>query len=322
MSSLTELSPERLRRKLEREKKARENIEELLETKTREVFLAKQRVEALNEKLHDSLSGSIHVLAHVSEMFSPTLGSHARRVASLCLQISQQLELEPDLCKDVEMAGLLHDIGKLRLPRSVLGTSPDDWSDKQRELVKSHVTQGVAIISMVPNMERVCKFVEHHHEKFNGRGYPNRLQGEDIPLGARIVSIASAFDFSLHRIDRYHDVTVETALAAIQRRTPSSFDPAVVHALAEVIASGGAITGDLIDVKLTDLRPGMSLARDIVSNSQVMLLPAEAVLSEKAIERLNEYNEAEPLTCRITIYRKSEDGDELTPRAERLRTDE
>src|SRR5262249_41378266 len=123
-------------------------------------------------------------------------GFHSTRLAEWALRVAQELRLDESCLADIEIAALLHDIGKVGVPDSIL-RKPAKLSDDEYALMKKHPEYGWAIVRLFPEFERAGLFVLHHHEGYDGKGYPGRLKGAVIPIGARIVSVIDAFDAML-----------------------------------------------------------------------------------------------------------------------------
>ena len=162
---------------------------------------------------------------------------HVNRVQQLVMMIAAKLHWEEGREEDVEglrAAALLHDIGKLAIPEYILN-KPSGLTKWEIQKMQTHPEVGAEILKTVPFPYEVVPYVRHHHEKWDGTGYPDGLQGEDIPLGARILSVADCYDAL--RSDRPYRAAMnrEVALEYIVSMVERSYDPAVVHALVENI---------------------------------------------------------------------------------------
>ena len=154
---------------------------------------------------------------------------HSKRVTGYAVEIARKMELPDAFVKDLEAASLLHDIGKIGMPDFILsntGPLPPEGA----EFILGHPVGGENILKPVGSLARLCPIVRHHHEHFDGTGYPDRLEGERIPLAARILAVADSFDAMVS--DRAYRVpwTREQAMAELDRCRGSHFDPACVDA--------------------------------------------------------------------------------------------
>jgi diguanylate cyclase (GGDEF)-like protein len=162
-------------------------------------------------------------------------GSHSERVSELAARVAGRLGLEPEQVELTRLAGSLHDLGKLAIPEEIL-RKPGALTDSERLVLERHPQIGFRMLDSL-GVDPVADLVLHHHERWDGAGYPDGLQGEEIPLGARIIFVTDAFDaMTSDRIYRPRRSS-EAALAELERCAGSQFDPAIVAAFAEEIES-------------------------------------------------------------------------------------
>jgi diguanylate cyclase (GGDEF)-like protein/putative nucleotidyltransferase with HDIG domain len=166
-------------------------------------------------------------LALAIDAKDPHTQSHSQKVSSYAFALAQALELDAAAAEEIRLAGLLHDIGKVGIPESIMKKNgpldPDEW-----DLMKKHVEFGARILGTCRGLDRIQGMVLHHHEFFDGSGYPNGLSGEEIPIGARIIAIADAYDTITS--DRVYKRArpAEEALAEMERCGGAQFDPHMV----------------------------------------------------------------------------------------------
>lgn len=155
---------------------------------------------------------------------------HSSRVAQLCEWIGEALGLGHKEIQDVRTAGMLHDLGKVSVPSRIL-RSRHTHTDDELLAVADHALNGVELLQEIAFLRDSLEGIAHHHERYDGKGYPRGLEGEHIPLAARIIAVADAFD-ALTTTRSYRPAhPVEEAVYEIQRRASTQFDPAVVAAL-------------------------------------------------------------------------------------------
>ena len=143
---------------------------------------------------------------------------HSRRVQQLALAIGRELDLSQPELELLGHAALFHDIGKLGIPDSIL-LKPSSLTDEEWVIMASHAEEGASIINRLGFLSDAVPAIRHHHERFDGRGYPDGLDGEDIPLGARIIHVADAFDSMLTtRVYRPARPAEEAPLGAARER--------------------------------------------------------------------------------------------------------
>jgi putative nucleotidyltransferase with HDIG domain len=279
-------------------KELNEGLEQRVKDRTREVT-------ELSGRLDETLKGSLSVLAQLMEINSATIGNHSRRVADLARRIGVQMGLDEDELRQLEVAGLLHDIGKLPLPGQILRKEKSRLSKDELKTLQSHVTEGEAIVRAIPYLDDAANFIRHHHERFNGSGYPDALSGNRIPLGARIVAVADAFDKRLNSKDGFSAQTVADVLAAIGRRANEWFDKEVVIALAQVTDESHSSDNSLeqfLEVNVNDLKPGMILAQEVLTDSGALLIANDSMLTLEHIARLRS-NKSVTMLAGIRVLR-------------------
>jgi HD-GYP domain-containing protein (c-di-GMP phosphodiesterase class II) len=167
-------------------------------------------------------------------------GVHSTRLAEWAVRIGRDLGLDDDCLRDLEVAAILHDIGKIGTPDSIL-KKPSRLTDEERAVIQKHPEYGWAVLRVVPGFERVSLFVLHHHEAYDGTGYPARLRGDEIPIGSRIVSVMDSFDAMISSRPYRKGLPLEEAIRRLQAGIGTQFDPIVTPKFI-AMASGGAST--------------------------------------------------------------------------------
>lgn len=119
--------------------------------------------------------------------------AHGIEVSRLAGMLAKELKLDPDVCHDIEVAGMLHDIGKLRVSTYLYGGEVDTLNVEKMRYVRMHSTLGCEVVREQGYSDRVCDIILHHHENYDGTGYPDNLVGDEIPLGARILRVCDVF---------------------------------------------------------------------------------------------------------------------------------
>jgi ribonuclease P protein subunit RPR2 len=195
----------------------------------RSLTVERQRAKALAT----SYGVTVEALAAAIEAKDLTTGGHIERVRRLGLLLAGQIV--PRETRDPQMAYgfLLHDIGKLAVPDAIL-RAPGRLTEEQWALMRRHPDEGVRMLEHVPFLGRALDVVRHHHERWDGGGYPEGLKGEEIPLWARIFSVVDALDAITAERPYRAARSYEEALAEIRLHAGTQFDPAVVEALERI----------------------------------------------------------------------------------------
>lgn len=173
------------------------------------------------------------MLLEVIQAFDLYTHDHCQRVARYAALLAQALSCSPDTVATIYFGGLFHDLGKVGTPESILH-KPDVLTSNEYAVVKEHPVKGAHILMEVPEFREIVPIVLHHHEMFGGGGYPEGLIGNDIPLGARIVAVADAYDaITTDRVYR-KAADGKKAIDVIKSHTPQQFDPEIVAAFVRV----------------------------------------------------------------------------------------
>jgi HD-GYP domain-containing protein (c-di-GMP phosphodiesterase class II) len=203
---------------------------------------SKERTEryAAALELNQTYRGTVMVLADVVEADDNYTASHCRSVVDLSVATADVLGLGASDRQDLETAALLHDVGKIAIPKEILN-KPAKLTHEEFELMKSHTLEGQALLDRVGGrLARVGQIVRSCHERWDGQGYPDGLRGEEIPLAARIVFCCDAY--SAMTTDRPYRAAMspEAALAELRANSGTQFEPRVVDAVCEVVAADSA----------------------------------------------------------------------------------
>lgn len=200
-----------------------------------EYYQLKQDNDKLVYDLKELFSGTVNsIIETLDAKDSFTLG-RSRRVTYFALNMANYLNLPNEESGKLELAGLLHDIGMIGVGEETLnktGTlSPDDV-----EAIKKHVMYGVKILEDIKQLREVVEIIKHHHERFDGSGYPNGISGDAIPLNSRIIAVADAYDGMVSKRSYRDRLGHEAALKSIENQAGHQFDPLVVQAFKATIS--------------------------------------------------------------------------------------
>ena len=187
-----------------------------------------------------SLLDTVTALAFAIDAKDHYTQGHSQAVSRLAAQLARQLSLSNAEIEEIRLAGILHDVGKIGVPESVLNKT-GRLTPEEYEVMKTHAALGGKILEplRVQAIERIRRMVRHHHEAYNGNGYPDRLKGEEIPLGARILTVADCFDTMVSERAYKQGRTFEEAITELRRCCGSQFDPRLVEAFVEAWQSLG-----------------------------------------------------------------------------------
>lgn len=193
-------------------------------------FLAARHSMQLYQDMRQDYLSTISALIQAVEAKDPYTRGHSEAVRKYTLEIAKQMRLPADVSERLEYASLLHDIGKIGVPESIL-RKPGRLTDEEYSEIKAHPAIGANIVARLRLLGQEAGTVRSHHEWVNGRGYPDGLTGDRIPVGARIIAVADAYDAMTSDRPYRRTMSKVEAVAELRRCSGSQFDPAVVDAM-------------------------------------------------------------------------------------------
>ncbi len=267
-----------------------------LELQVARVAEQNRELEVLNGALQQNLQRSVELCVKTMETFYPTLGMQARRVHELCRSMGMSAGLSPVNQRALEIAAWLHDVGLVGVPRRLIrrwqmGNEP--LSEAERSLIEQHPVLGEELASFVDPLEPVRSAIRTHHERFDGKGYPARLAGEAIPWLGRLLGVAVAYAES--------DLDQAGALAQLRSESGTAFDPEAVLILMRSLPRA-TLSRKQREISLSELRPGMVLAKGIYTASGILLVPDGHQLNETYIDKLRNHHRISPISQSLMVY--------------------
>jgi HD-GYP domain-containing protein (c-di-GMP phosphodiesterase class II) len=177
---------------------------------------------------------SIQTLRYTVEAKDTYTRGHSDRVSLYSVLIGKHLNLSDKELKDLEIGGLFHDIGKIGVPEAIL-KKESKLNDDEYSEIKNHPAIGVHILSSAAIFKDIIPIVKHHHEKYDGTGYPGKLKGEDIPYLARIVAVADSFDAMTSRRSYREAIPLEKVIEEIKKYKGEQFDPQIADVFLDIL---------------------------------------------------------------------------------------
>lgn len=199
------------------------------------------RVKRLEERLAAQHTAVICAFNQLLDLKDLGTGLHSTRLAEWAVRVAGHLAhqdeaLEEEWLRDLEVAALLHDIGKIGVPDHILNKD-GPLTPEERAIIQKHSEYGWTILRNFPGMERTSLFVLHHHENYDGTGYPARLAEEEIPLGARIVAVVDSFDAMVSTRPYRAGLPVQEAMRRVAAAAGTQFDPRVAQGFLAIVQS-------------------------------------------------------------------------------------
>ncbi len=228
------------------------DLSENFNTMSVSIHDAFEKVQKAARENQELFVASIRALAAAIDAKDPYTRGHSERVARYASAIAKEMGLPGEQVRKTRLSALLHDVGKIGIDDRII-RKPTALTDEEFELMKAHPVKGAAIMETIPQMADIIPGMKYHHEKWEGGGYPDGLKGEEIPLQARIVAVADAFDAMTTTRPYQKAMEVSYVLERLRDMSQKRFDGAVVEALARSYAKGGLIP--------TEAAPGSSVPR-------------------------------------------------------------
>ena len=186
------------------------------------------------EKLEQAYMESIQTVRYTVEAKDTYTRGHSDRVSEYSVLIGEKLGLGEEDIRRLRIGGLFHDVGKIGVPDSILQKN-DKLTDEEYSQIKNHPTIGAQILSTASIFQDIIPIVKHHHERYDGKGYPSRLKGKDIPYLARIAAVADAFDAMTSRRVYRDSLSIDAVINEIEKNKGTQFDPEVADAFLEIL---------------------------------------------------------------------------------------
>lgn len=187
----------------------------------------------MHDPVNRAVNDAVKALVRVAAMREKGADQHSARVAVLAVATGEKLGMSDEELLHLRRAAELHDIGKVAISDSILGKL-GSLSEEEIKIMRQHATLALEILGAVQALQPTLPLIKHHHERWDGAGYPDGLAGEEIPLGARIIAVAETYDILTHGALWKEPLSVEEAKAEIRRCAGTQFDPHVVEAFLQV----------------------------------------------------------------------------------------
>jgi diguanylate cyclase (GGDEF)-like protein/putative nucleotidyltransferase with HDIG domain len=202
-----------------------ENMQKLQQV-NKELEVANNAIQQVNDEL-------FLTLAKIFDARDPYVGGHAAQVAMYAVAIANELGLPSERIDTIRQSAYLHDIGKMAIPETILH-KPSKLTDEEFEVMKSHAAIGAEFLETSQGLRHLAPFVRYHHERWDGRGYPNGLHGEDIPLESRILNVCDSVEAMASDRPYHKGMLIDEIIAEVRRCTDTQFDPTIANAFIHI----------------------------------------------------------------------------------------
>ena len=310
------------------------NLEAKVQQRTEVVSRKNEELEEINRKLEKSLFDTVRLLSSLVSSINPVLSKHMSHVAELSRCLAAEFELSRKKINQIEIAGLLHDIGLLGLSHEALEKDEDELDKASWEIFKQHPFIAASSLESVENLKDASEIIQYHHESFNGNGFPDGKKKDRIPLGAKIIRAASDYchlvdnwpkdtkkilkkarkylgsevkEFTIKEPEKLLD---QVAQKILQVGANKYYDPHVVEKLVWVLNNPDAKKKttqqeeqSTISIKIEEIKAGMVLARDLCIEGGRILLIKGSMIKESSVSSIVKLGKLKMIKDEIIIFK-------------------
>ena len=250
---------------------------------------------------------TVRMFSQLLEIFDEDLGGQCRRTAKLAVELARR---HPDVgdaeIPIIETAALLHDIGMVGIDKAILNKRRTEMVADENRLYQSHAVMGARIIGEIEIMKPAARLIRMHHEQYNGKGFPDGVAGDQIPIGAQLISAASIYDNLYHR----GKIAADDIGDALQRIRGYQLSPEIVTMLLQYhVAHQQELARQTEEeLDLDGLKAGMALAAPVRMNTGALVMAAGTHLDDHGIDKLNHYHLLGTITGKVVILKSSLKG--------------
>ncbi len=298
----------RLKSELKRQKELYEDSHaELIKYMIESEVTSKKLFQA-NKLLGKTFNSSIEIIQRIIDLRKPGYYEHSTRVAEVSKVIAQRAIKTRGKVAEIYLAARIHEIGKMSLPDNILNKPKHELNEKEIGLFKNQYHIGSNCLAKIHQFRPIARTIRHIRENVDGSGLPDGLQGEEIPIGSRIIALADFFDTRFFVVQDQN--TIEEILGNMENFVGSIYDASLFAIFQEEIRRRYTDEDRPEDKKvmLSELKPGMVISRDIYTVTNVLLVPKGVTLTEHLIEKIYSYQNVDPIRSGIFITLDGENG--------------
>jgi len=283
------------------------SLEYKVQQRTTELRVANESLQSANEQLKTSFVTSIKLFSTLIEMRGGNLAGHSRRVADLSRRIALKLQLDSRQVQEIFVAGLLHEIGKVGFADELLSTPVAMMKPPQMEAYRKHAAQAEQLLLPLPDLRGAAEIISAQFERFDGTGFPQQLSADAIPIGSRILTLASDYDnMQIGTLTPSH-LSPEEARIIVVHSSGKRYDPEVVNAFVDLLSDVSRTQAEKerpaeMALPAHELQVGMRLSRDLITHSGLLMLSAEHVLDARIISRIINFERSGNLQLSVYVY--------------------
>ncbi len=272
-------------------------LEIMVQQQTEELHKKNDELKLLNTRLRQNFKSSIIAFSGLLELRDQRMRAHSRNVAEIAGNVAAELEMSPEEKETLIIASLLHDIGKIGISDVMLRLDYEEMNTQEKLEYKTHSIRGQTAVDFIEDLRKVGGIIRHHHEHYDGSGFPDQLKKKEIPLEARVIAIIDHID---KRVRKYSSISgLDVTLESVRGEAGKMFDSKLVP-IVEKIARRfykknlGKNTGNELELYPKELKEGMIISRDVYSGTGILLLSKGSQLEKSNIMLLKRYYDLDP----------------------------
>jgi response regulator RpfG family c-di-GMP phosphodiesterase len=281
-----------------------------VQEQTLEIQEKNDGLQELNNNFKRNFKNTIIAFSGLLELRNKGSESHARNVGIVCVDVARAMKLSDEEIEIITVAALLHDIGKIGISDAMLQKNIEELDDDERNEYMLHSVRGQTAVDSIEDLRRAGILIRHHHEWYNGMGFPDRLQGvKNIPLGSRIIAIADFIDRTIRNLKGENGI--ERTLINVEENLGSRFDPKLypyIEPTLKKVYKDLVPSSDVVERELypKELHLEMVLSRDVRSGTGLLLLRKGAKLNRNSINALRRNHQLDPLRKGVFVWVKND----------------
>lgn len=265
------------------------NLEAKVRTRTEELRQTMTQLEKSHALLKNSYISSVKIFSNLIEMREGSIPGYSRNVADNAYKLAGKLGLNNEAAQNVMLSGLLHGIGKIGLPDSIIQKPYSALTTSEKERFNRHPIIGEGALMALEPLHEAAKYIRGHLEHFDGRGYPEQLKGEGIPLGARILAIVNDYESIKSGTFAQDQVSSKQTRDFLWHNRGKRYDPGIVEEFIKLLGDELNAKDDFVTIMSNGLEEDMVLAKDIFGKEDILLLAKGQILTEALISRIQRY---------------------------------
>ncbi|EJL92389.1 response regulator containing a CheY-like receiver domain and an HD-GYP domain [Herbaspirillum sp. CF444] len=277
-------------------------LEKQVQARTEEIRQTVMFLENSQAEIKLNFLTMLKVFSNMIELRSGMLGGQSDRVSGLCRRLGKKFKIPEFAIQDLAIAGLLHAIGKIGLPDELIRKPQEKMSGEESRVFMTHPVKGHVVLTPVAAFKEVGDLILHQYERYDGRGLPEGLSGDEIPLGSRILAVARDFEALRSGAIATLPLPLDKSIQIIKSQSGHRYDPAVVDSFIALVNEGDSLLAERSrDIKSRDLEVGMQLAEDLRTHEGVLLIVQDSIITASNIQQIRKFERLEDIALQISI---------------------